>query len=166
MLNFSKNEIQAASTRASQHFVSGYHCAEAVASAVLEALGEDAREAAAHATAFGGGFGRSFGEACGAISGGLIAIGHLHGRREPGGEWDIPAELGAELRSRFVKDFGTTHCGALRDRFGEESQMEECGKLVERVVGALLAPLVEKRGGALAPCCQRAHRETPMKRAA
>ncbi len=50
----SENEIQAASTRASDYFVNGCHCA-ASASTVLEALGEEEREAAAHATAFGGG---------------------------------------------------------------------------------------------------------------
>ncbi len=166
MMNFSEKEIQAASGKAVEYFGNGYHCGEAVASAVLEALGEDAREAAAHATAFGGGFGRSFGEACGALSGGLIAIGHLHGRREPGGEWDLAAELGAEIRSRFLTDFGTTHCGALRDRFGEESQMEECGKLVKSVAGSLMALLIDERDGSTALCCDRAPDESPMKKAA
>ncbi len=166
MTNFSEKEIQAASAKAGEYFGSGYHCAEAVAAAVLEALGEDAREAAAHATAFGGGFGRSFGEACGALSGGFIAIGHLHGRREPGGEWDLPAELGAEIRSRFLMDFGTTHCGALRERFGEESQIEECGKLVKNVTGSLLALLAEEWDGSTALCCGCTSNESPMKQAA
>ncbi len=34
MLNFTENEIQAASAKASEYFVNGYHCAEAVASAI------------------------------------------------------------------------------------------------------------------------------------
>ncbi len=180
-MSLSEKENQAAPDKATEYFGNGYHCAEAVAFAVLEALGEDAREAAAHATAFGGGFGRSFGEACGALSGGLIAIGHLHGRREPGGEWDLPAELGAEIRSRFIEDFGTTHCGDLRERFGEENQMEECGKLVKNITAALLALLAEDLDVSEAPCCgceagerdqsaeprcNRAPEEFPMKKAA
>lgn len=166
MSSIAEKEILAASTKASEYFGNGYHCAEAVASAVLEALGEDAREAAAHATAFGGGFGRSFGEACGAVSGGLIAIGHLCGRREPGGEWDLPAELGAELRSRFLMDFGTTHCETLRERFGEEAQMDECRKLVINVTGSLMRLLAEKRDGSMSLDCDRPACECRMQQAA
>ena len=80
---------------ASGYFGSGFHCAEAVAKAVLESLGHDANAAVAHATAFGGGFGGTYCEACGALSGGLLAIGHLHGRCEPAADWDLPAELAA-----------------------------------------------------------------------
>lgn len=133
-----KNQISTAADSAAELFGSGFHCAEAVAWAVLESLKEDPAQAAAHATAFGGGFGRSFEEACGALSGGLIAIGHLYGRCAPEGEWDVPARLGEELRHRFVEDFGTTHCATLRERFGPERQMIECRKLVHGVVLRLL----------------------------
>jgi C_GCAxxG_C_C family probable redox protein len=134
-------EIQTASAAAATYFGNGFHCAEAVAWSVLAAMGENPAEAAAHASAFGGGFGRSFSEACGALSGGLIAIGHLYGRRKPEGEWNLPAELGAQIRQRFVDDFGTTHCASLRERFGQAQQMNECRKLVEQVVTALLGLL-------------------------
>jgi C_GCAxxG_C_C family probable redox protein len=109
----------------------------------LEALNENPAQAAAHASAFGGGFGRSYEEACGALSGGLIAIGHLHGRSAPEGGWDMPAKLGAELRNRFVEDFGTTHCATLRERFGRERRMQQCRKLVHGVV-VLLLELLEQ----------------------
>jgi C_GCAxxG_C_C family probable redox protein len=112
---------------------------------VLDAFGEESSEAEAHATAFGGGFGRTFQEACGALSGALIAIGHLHGRREMGGEWDLPAELGAEIRQRFLADFETTNCAMLRNRFGKERQMAECRKLTKRVTATLLALLTENQ---------------------
>lgn len=137
-------ERRMAGEKAAESFGNGFHCAEAVVTAALEALGEDPSEAAAHATAFGGGFGRTYQEACGALSGALIAIGHLYGRRQRGGEWDLPAELGAEIRQRFLDDFGATHCATLRDRFGEEHQMAECRKLTKRVTTALLALLTKK----------------------
>jgi len=110
---------------------------------VLETLGESSTEATAHATAFGGGFGRTQQEACGALSGALIAIGHLYGRRRLGGEWDLPAKLGAEIRQRFLNQFGTAHCATLRHRFGDEQQMAECRKLTGSVTAALLELLGE-----------------------
>lgn len=134
------NEIkrQTAALKAADHFGNGYHCAEAVATAVLETLEQDPAEAAAHGTAFGGGVGRTFGELCGALSGGLIVIGHLYGRRHPAEDWDYPAALGAELRQCFIQKFGTSHCGALRERFGDENQMSECRKVVHTVTDTLL----------------------------
>ena len=105
MKSITDNEIRMAGEVTAEYFGNGFHCAEAVAAAVLETLGEDASEAAAHATAFGGGFGRTYQEACGALSGALIAIGHLHGRRRPVDEWDLPATLGTKIRQRFLNDF-------------------------------------------------------------
>lgn len=140
------NQISTTADSAAKLFGNGFHCAEAVAWAVLKAMKEDPAQAAAHATAFGGGFGRSFEEACGALSGGLIAIGHLYGRNTPKGEWDLPAKLGTKLRNRFIEEFGTTHCMTLRQRFGKERQMQECRKLVHGVVVRLLELLVENQG--------------------
>jgi len=122
------------------YFQDGFHCAEAVASAILESKGMDPTQAIMHATAFGGGMGRSFTETCGAISGGLIAIGHLHGRTKRGESWDTPAAMGSQLRDRFIEGFGETNCGVLRDRFGEE-QNAECTKIVEIVTKATLEVL-------------------------
>ncbi len=136
---------QTAALNAAEYFGNGYHCAEAVATAVLEALDQNPADAAAHGTAFGGGVGRTFEELCGALSGGLIVIGHLYGRRRPSEDWDRPAELGAELRRRFCQQFGTSHCGALRERFGTENQMNECRKIVNAMADTLLQILIENR---------------------
>ncbi|UZP66877.1 C-GCAxxG-C-C family protein [Desulfovibrio mangrovi] len=126
---------------AAGYFADQFHCAEAVAKAVLNAKGECAKSAVACATAFGGGFGRCFEEACGALSGGLVAIGQLHGRRGPGESWDYPASLGAMLREAFVEEFGTTRCGELRQRFGDAQEVE-CRKLV-RFTADTLAEMLE-----------------------
>lgn len=131
------------SERAGSLFGNGFHCAEAVAMAVLEGLGRDGRLAAAHATAFGGGFGKTYEEACGALSGALIAIGHLCGRQAPGEPWDTPAELGAAIRQQFVQRAGATRCITLRDSFGEADQMVKCRELVQEVTRDLLTMLPE-----------------------
>jgi len=131
--------------RAVGYFAGQHHCAEAVARAVLEELGEDPGQAVRHATPFGGGMGRSFCETCGALTGGLIAIGHLHGRREPGADWKQPALMGSELRDKFLGAYGATGCGALLDRFGENGDVE-CARLVERMAGETFAVLREAAG--------------------
>ncbi len=121
---------QQAGERAASYFGNGFHCAESVVAAFLETIGEEAPDAIAHATAFGGGFGESFSEACGVLSGSMIALGHLYGRRQRGEDWGLPAGLGSELRTQFVDCHGTSNCAVLRERFGREDQMAECRKLV------------------------------------
>ncbi len=133
-----EEDIKSFGKRASEYFESGFHCAEAVTAAVLDAFDENHSQALAHATAFGGGMGRTFNEACGALSGGLIAIGHLYGRQNSGEDWDIPANLGAQYREKFIEIYQTAHCGTLRDRFGEELQMQECSILINKTTIELL----------------------------
>ena len=141
MKNMTEKERQEVCKKAFQNFGAGFHCAETVATAALAAMGEDPSEATAHATAFGGGFGRTRLEACGALSGALIAIGHLYGRRSPGGPWDRPARLGAEIHRRFLEEYGTTRCETLCDHFGKENQAAECKELTKAVTAKLLAIL-------------------------
>jgi len=126
---------QCVGKKAGECFQSGYHCAEAVVFAVLEARGVDPSQAIAHATPFGGGVGRTFCEVCGALSGGLIAVGHMYGRTEKGGGWDVPASMSKALRDFFIEEYGSTGCGVLRDRFGEEQYLQ-CTRIVERVAEA------------------------------
>ncbi len=141
MNKISEQMKQKIAVQSGNYLGNGLHCAEAVVMSILEAAGEPYSEAIAHATAFGGGVGKTYEETCGALSGALIVIGHYHGRRFPGENWDNPARLGAELRERFVSDFGSTHCATLRNRFGQEAQMCECRKLVQIVTESLLDTL-------------------------
>lgn len=120
------------------YFGEKYHCAEAIVAVCFDALDTNGSDAIAHATPFGGGFGKSFSEACGVLSGANIVIGHLYGRRAPGEKWDTPAEMAALFREEFIYRHGSTHCGVLRDRFGEEEQMNECKKLVKEGVESLV----------------------------
>lgn len=138
--------IKNACDEATRTFNNGLHCAETVACCVLHAAGQDATMAIRHATPFGGGFGVSYCEACGALSGGLIAIGHLHGRRENGSDWETPKQMAKALRDRFIEDHGTTHCQTLRDRFGEQ-QDAECRKIVSGVTRSLLEMIRDESAG-------------------
>ena len=137
----------AAGEKAAGYFGEGYHCAEAVVAAFFEHLGDDPTEAVAHATPFGGGFGKTFGDACGVLSGCMIAIGHVCGRRKKGENWDLPAEFGAAVRQQFIDRHGTSNCSLLRQRFGEEQQMAECRNLVRQGTIALLQMYRDRNSG-------------------
>jgi C_GCAxxG_C_C family probable redox protein len=137
---------QLAGQKAADSFGNGYHCAEAVVAAFFEHLGADQADAVAHATAFGGGMGKTFADSCGVLTGSMIAIGHMCGRRQRGENWDLPARLGAAVRQHFIDCHGTGNCAVLRQRFGEEKQMDECRKLVYDGTIALLE-IYENRNG-------------------
>jgi C_GCAxxG_C_C family probable redox protein len=125
-------EMDQAVELAAQFFGNGYHCAESIVAAVLQTMGEENEQLVPCATAFGGGFGETFTESCGVVSGSMLMIGHLYGRRSQGDSWKEAAQLGREALQKFVALYGTTNCGELRDRFGEEEQMPLCRELVRQ----------------------------------
>jgi len=88
--------------------------------------------------------GKTHHEVCGALSGGVIALGYLFGRSEPGADWTEASELAAERRLQFVKVFGTTNCGALLAAFGPQDNMMRCKQLSGEVAG-MLSRLIEAR---------------------
>ena len=112
-------EVEKAAQLAGEYFGNGYHCAEAVLRAILDVTGEDGQAVVRCSTAFGGGFGQTFAEACGAVSGSLIAIGHMYGRKQQGDSWTEAGRMGRMVVEHFVKFHGTCNCGILRERFGE-----------------------------------------------
>lgn len=133
-------DIEKALEQADDLFADQYHCAETVVKVCLQALGKDPGAALVHATPFGGGFGRTFTETCGVVSGSMIVIGHLYGRSRPGENWDVPAELAAAVRKKFLQRHDETSCRVLYRRFGDdqEVQLAECRKLVCGGVADLL----------------------------
>lgn len=131
-----------------EYHSSGYHCAEAVSKAIVEAFGQGMSQGIPKvATAFGGGIGRSSQDICGALTGGIIAIGCLYGRNEPGVDWTEASELAAELRQRFVHKYGTTNCKALLAAFGSQENGSRCKRLSGEVA-SMLAEILEERGKA------------------
>ena len=79
------------------------------------------------------------------ITGGVIALGCLFGRNEPGADWKDAYELAAELKRRFVLEYGTTNCGALLATFGPQENMMRCKRLSGEVA-SLLMEILEERG--------------------
>jgi C_GCAxxG_C_C family probable redox protein len=127
----------------------GLNCAEAVLAAVLEQTPHSPGDLLPRiATCFGSGVGRCKEEMCGALSGGVMAVGCLLGRGEPGGNWDLAAAVAAELRSRFAAANGGTRCGSILERLGPQQNMDKCRLLSSQVAGLLCEALAKVQDSA------------------
>jgi C_GCAxxG_C_C family probable redox protein len=135
-----------AGQKAFEYHKSGFHCAEAVLKAIVEVYGNGSgRNILKIATGFGGGIGRTKQEICGAITGGVMAIGFLSGRSEPGADWTEVSEMAAKLKRRFVQEHGTTKCCALLATFGPQKNMLRCKQLSGEVAD-MLTDIIDKQG--------------------
>ena len=130
--------------KASDYYASGFNCAEAVLKATIEQrMSNVSPDLSKFATVLGGGVGGSREEMCGALSGGVLAIGLLHGRTQPGVDVQKAKDLATEFRQRFIKEFGTTNCGKLVEQFGEEHRSERCRQLTG-TTARLLSELLDE----------------------
>ncbi len=133
--------------KAFDYHQAGFHCTESVAKAIIDTYGNGDDDAVSRAaTAFGGGIGRTHEDVCGALSGGVLAIGWLFGRSKPGSDWKDAYEPAAELRKRFLLEYGSTNCGAILELFGEQENMTKCKRLSGRVAG-MLSEILEAKAG-------------------
>ena len=127
-------------------FESGFNCAESISQAILEAFTSDApRDIPRVASALGGGIGGSHAEACGALTGGVLAIGYLLGRDSADQNVEATKELAKAYRTEFANIAGTTNCGVLLEKFGDENAKHECTLLVGKATIAL-AKLLRQHG--------------------
>lgn len=97
--------------KATELFLSGYNCAQAVAVAFHEELGLTEPQAAKMVSAFGGGMGRMR-EVCGAVSGMLFVLGALYGYDSPGDDVrkkKLYGEVQA-LAGKFRQENGSIIC--------------------------------------------------------
>ena len=126
------------------HFDGGFHCAESIAKTIIDQYAENPNmESVKAASGFIGGIGGTHTETCGALTGGIIAIGYLYGRTEPGRDIQNAKELAAEYTNRFAEEFGSTNCGILLERMGEQDNSMKCKKLTASAAG-LLSELLEE----------------------
>jgi C_GCAxxG_C_C family probable redox protein len=93
-------------------FESGYSCAEAVFLASMERLGKDGGLIPKVATGFAGGVSRTK-SLCGALSGGVLALGAVHGRTQPSDDRNVLMARVQELMRRFRDDNGSDNCFTL-----------------------------------------------------
>ena len=95
------------------------------------------------ATPFAGGVGGTEEEMCGALSGGVMVVGALHGRREAHVDDEKARELAARYRERFAEEFGTTRCGPIYEEMHASGGPGSCKSVGERAALALLEVLNE-----------------------
>jgi len=82
-MTITEQQIQTAIERAQSNFLNGLNCAESTYEAFIYAgIADMPKETVALATAFGTGGGMT-GNQCGILTGCLMALGTVHGRRDP-----------------------------------------------------------------------------------
>ena len=100
--------------RASELFLQGYNCAQAVVVSFCDLTGMKEKQAARMASAFGGGMGRMR-EVCGAVSGMFMVLGLLYGYDDPednAGKKALYADVQA-LAAEFRQETGSIVCREL-----------------------------------------------------
>jgi C_GCAxxG_C_C family probable redox protein len=117
-----------------EKYVHGLNCSERVFLTLHEILKPDIpSEAVAMLSGFGGGLAGTRDGVCGAVSGGIAAIGLLHGRRRPPeGSRERAYEVSREFVCRFKTMFGTTVCRELIGDLLREGTAEADGRRRER----------------------------------
>jgi C_GCAxxG_C_C family probable redox protein len=93
-------------------FDSGYSCAEAVFLAAMEQVGIEDPLIPKIATGFAGGVSRTK-SLCGALSGGVLALGALHGRTKPSDDRSALMARVQEMMHGFRERHGSDNCFTL-----------------------------------------------------
>ena len=123
--------IERVRQRARKNFSLGYNCSETVFEAVLGEMGLDLPpEAIRLATGFGGGVGL-YGDSCGAITGAILAVSAVHGRRSlPEGE---VKEVAAKSKEQFYGRPGLYRMfNQIPNRIAEKYGATLCRELTEK----------------------------------
>jgi C_GCAxxG_C_C family probable redox protein len=125
------------------YFMEGGNCSESTLLGISESLGEKCKFIPQIASGFGGGFGRH-GEVCGAISGSVMALGLVYGRKDPkdAGAKEKIYGIVDEYLKKFIEKYGTISC---RELTGCDMLTPEGLKKIrdEKVHINICAPIVE-----------------------
>lgn len=127
-----------------------FSCAEAVIRAFAEVFApgrHDLELVTRMATPFNGGF-SELNSVCGAFTGGLMAIGMVAGRDQPGDE-DAKEEaytLTQIFHKRFLEAVGTDNCRQLLDRWSDQGAGKARCKAHTRAMSELLARTILQVG--------------------
>ena len=124
--------------QAFETYLTGFHCAEVISKTIVEILGNNhSQDIPIVASGFGGGIGSSKEDVCGILTGGVIAMGWLYGRSEPGADITKLKDLTGAFRKRFIERIGSTKCPEILKKLGEQEKMIKCKKLTAEMTGAL-----------------------------
>jgi len=146
-----------AAARGGKLFESGLFCAESVLQTVAEESGLESTLVPGIATGLCGGMART-GGTCGALTGGMLAIGMLRGRRSAEDSVEETYALVQKLSQEFEARFGSTDCTGLlgcdlgtnqgREQFKQENLDERCRELTTVAAGLVMALLDDTREAA------------------
>jgi C_GCAxxG_C_C family probable redox protein len=132
------------------HYQSGLHCAEVISKTLLETFSGKAKpEVIKAASGFGGGIAGSTEELCGALTGGIIAIGALLGRENPGDDLRDCGGLTNKFKKQFLSQFGSLKCRDILDGFSEKESHIGCVKLTAEasvILGRLVKEFERTKG--------------------
>jgi C_GCAxxG_C_C family probable redox protein len=112
----SKEQIASAAEAMGRQLEAVHHgCAQCVLAALMETFAITDAVAFKAASGLGGGVGLSAEGSCGALTGGVMAIGLLHGRdldrlEDPDGRRFTAYRLARRLHRRFVEEYGSSIC--------------------------------------------------------
>lgn len=136
-------------------WASGFYCAESVLLAVTRAEGLDSPLLPAVASAYCSGQARTCGP-CGALSGALMAVGAVLGRRSEKDTMDAVYAAAGQLIEKFEGEFGSRDCRQLLDgcdlgtpegqvMFRERGFMERCRNFTGRTAEMAREIIAEHR---------------------
>jgi len=141
------------------HYESGLHCAEVISKTILERFSDkDHPEVFKIASGFGGGIAGSTEELCGAFTGGIITLGALIGRENPGESMKDLSILANEFKDKFLEEFGSLNCRTLLEGFTKQENPYGCVK-VTATASTFLADILnefekDKQSDIHTICCQ------------
>lgn len=117
---------------------SGFCCSEAISRTIIEHFATDPDGYPVRvASGFCRGMASSTEDVCGALAGGVISVGYLLGRMEPG------REVVKVFRQTFIEAFGSTNCRTILDALGAQEKSGKCKALTAQAT-VILADLLER----------------------
>ena len=138
-----KDMLDTAFTLAKKYEMENGNCAQCVFSGVTEALGVENGDVFRAATGFADGIGLTGEGHCGALSGGVMAIGCLFGRKRDEfarrGKMMKALLLSRRLQVKFVEKYGVCRCHDLQVKFyGKFFNLLEPGEMEAAVKAGVL----------------------------
>jgi C_GCAxxG_C_C family probable redox protein len=107
-----KHQVEQAAQRCTEHWDSGFYCAESVLLSLAEANGVEADWIPSIATGLCAGMART-NRTCGAVSGAIMGLGLSTGRRSPDEQVDENYQVVQEFIRQFEDEVGSTNCREL-----------------------------------------------------
>lgn len=145
-------KVRSAPERSRELFESGWYCAESVLKAVAEQQGIDHELIPGIASGFCSGMARTCGE-CGAMTGAIMALGMVQGRREPDAERERLYANVQGVIAQFKEQYGSTNCQQLtgvdlgtevgQATFREEGKFSDCLNYVETATRLVVEALAD-----------------------